>query len=74
MLTSPTQQSANRTVKRSELSSNWRTKVDAPPRGVKNAKTQGLDGNLPQDYIQQRSARLERHNADNSSEHEPGVS
>ena len=39
MLTDPAQQSANRTASRSELSSNWRTKIDATPRIGNNAAT-----------------------------------
>ena len=53
MLTNPAQQSANRTASRSELSSNWRTKVDAAPSTGNNAATR--TGPLFQpDYLQQR--------------------
>ena len=39
MLTTPAHQSANRTASRSELSHNWRTKIDAPPTTGNNAAT-----------------------------------
>lgn len=39
MLTDPVRQSANRTASRSELSRNWRTKIDAPPTTGNNAAT-----------------------------------
>ena len=37
--TDPAKQSANQTASRGELSSNWRTKIDAPPRAGNNAAT-----------------------------------
>ncbi len=56
MLTDPAQQSANRTASRSEISSNWRTKVDAPPRTGNNAtiRTSGLPSRP--DHRQQRGS------------------
>ena len=51
MLTNPAQQSANRTASRSELSTNWRTKVDAPPTTGNNAAAPPPG---PSDNLQQR--------------------
>ena len=57
MLTDPAQHSANRTATRSELSSNWRTKTDAPPRTGNNAATPTPGPSSKPDYLQQRSIR-----------------
>ena len=48
------QQSVNRTASRSELSSNWRNRVDAPPTTGNNAATRTLGPPSKPDYIQQR--------------------
>lgn len=53
MLTDPPQQS-NRTASRSELSNNWRTKVDAPPKPSNNAATQISGPHFEPDYLQRR--------------------
>lgn len=52
MLTDPAQQSANRTGSRSELSSNWRTKIDAPPTAGNNAATRTQAPLSKPDYLQ----------------------
>ena len=57
MLTDPAQRSANRTATRSELSSNWRTKTDAPPRTGNNAATPTPGPASKPDYLQQRNIR-----------------
>ena len=54
MLTDPAQQSANGTASRSELSNNWRIKVDAPPSTGNNAATWTPGPPSKPDYIQQR--------------------
>lgn len=54
MLTDPAQQSANRTASRSELSNDWRTKVDTPPRIGNNAATRTSGPPYKPDYLQQR--------------------
>lgn len=56
MLTDTAQQS-NRTANRSELSNNWRTKVDAPPRASNNAATRISSPRFEPDYLQQRDLR-----------------
>lgn len=56
MLTDPAQQSANRTASRSELSSNWRTRVDARPSTGNNAATPTPGPPSKPDYIQQRGS------------------
>ena len=53
MLTDPAQQS-NRTASRSELSNNWRTKVDAPPKASNNAATRISSPHFEPDCLQQR--------------------
>lgn len=69
MLTNPAQQSANRTASRSELSSNWRTRIDAPPRIGNNAatRTPGLTSKPAQRQqsdllIQGRGSNVDRSN------------
>ena len=57
MLTDPVQQSANRTARRSELSTNWRTKVDAPPSTGNNATTRTTGPPSKSDYLQKRHQR-----------------
>ena len=57
MLTDSAQQSANRTATRSELSSNWRTKIDAPPRTGNDAATRTPGPPSKPDYLQQQSSR-----------------
>ena len=54
MLTDPAQQSTNRTASLSELSSNWRIKVDAPPTAGNNAVTPTPRLPSQRDYCQQR--------------------
>ena len=54
MLTDPAQQSTNRTVSRSELSSNWRIKPDAPPTAGNNTATRTPSLPTQPDYCQQR--------------------
>lgn len=57
MRTDPAQQSANRTASRSQLSSNWRTKIDAPPTAGNNAATPTQAPLLMPDYLQRRDLR-----------------
>lgn len=52
MLTDPAQQSANRTTSRSELSRNWRSKIDAPPTTGNNAATRTPGQVSRPDYLQ----------------------
>ena len=73
MLTDSAQQSANRTVTRSELSSNWRTKPDAPPRTGNNAATPTPGPLSKPDYLQQRNIRDLRKDEKESKFHEPVV-
>lgn len=54
MLTNPAQQSANRTAGRSELSNNWRTKIDEPLKTGNIAATRTLGPHSKPDYLQQR--------------------
>ncbi|CAF9942587.1 MAG: hypothetical protein ALECFALPRED_009829 [Alectoria fallacina] len=54
VLTDPAQQSANRTASRSDLSSNWRTKGDAPPRTDNHAAIRASGPPSKPDYLQQR--------------------
>ena len=56
MLTDPPRQSANRTASRSELSSNWRTKIDSPPTTGNNAATVTPGPPSKPDYIRQRDS------------------
>ena len=56
MLTDPPRQSANRTASRSELSSNWRTKIDSPPTTGNNATTWTPDPPFKPDYVHQRDS------------------
>ena len=55
MLTDPAQHSANRTATRSELSSNWRTKADAPSRTGNNATTPTPGPPSKPDHLEQRN-------------------
>ena len=57
MLTDPAQQSTNRTAGRSELSSNWRVKIDATPTAGNNAATRAPYLPSQPDYCQQRDFR-----------------
>ena len=57
MLTDPAQQSANRTASRSELSRNWRTKIDSPPSTGNNAATRTSGPSSRPDYLQRRTFR-----------------
>lgn len=57
MLTDPAQQSANRTGSRSELSSNWRTRIDAPPTAGNNAATRTQAPLEKSDYLQRLDFR-----------------
>ena len=56
MLTDPPRQSANRTASRSELSSNWRTKIDSPPTTGNNAATWTPGSPFKPDCIRQRDS------------------
>ena len=69
MLTDPAQKSANRTATRSELSSNWRTKTDAPPRTGNNAATPtpGLPSK-PVDLEQRNVRYLRKDDKENESD------
>lgn len=67
------QQSANRTASRSELSSNWRTKVDAPPTTGNNAATRARGPPSKPDHIQQRDI-WGKSKHQNRSEHNGPVS
>lgn len=71
MRTDPAQHSANRTATRSELSSNWRTKTDAPPRTGNNAATPTLGPLSKPDYLEQRNIRYLRTDEKESKFHEP---
>ena len=73
MLTDSAQQSANRAATRSELSSNWRTKPDAPPRTGNNAVTPTPGPLSKPDYLEQRSIRYLRKDEKESKFHEPDV-
>ena len=70
MLTDPAQHSANRTATRSELSSNWRTKTDAPPRTGNNAATPTPGPASKPDYLQQRNIRNLRNLCKDEKENE----
>ena len=56
MLTDPRRQSANQTASRSDLSSNWRTKIDSPPSTGNNAATWTPGPPSKPDYIRQRDS------------------
>ena len=71
MLTDSAQHSANRTATRSELSSNWRTKTDAPPRTGNNAATPTPGSLSKPDYLEQRNIRYLRKDEQENKVHEP---
>ena len=54
MLTDPAQQSANRTASRSELSNNWRTKIEKSHGTGNDALTQTPGSPSKPDHLQQR--------------------
>ena len=56
MLTDPPRRSANQTASRSELSSNWRTTIDAPPTTGNNAATWTPGSPSKPDYIRQHDS------------------
>ena len=56
MLTDPPRQSANQTASRSELSSNWRTKIDSPPTTGNNTAGRTPGPASKPDYIRQRDS------------------
>ena len=57
MLTDLAQQSTNRTATRSELSSNWRTKLDATPTTGNNATARIPDLSFKPHFRQQYGSR-----------------
>lgn len=67
MITNPAQQSTNRTTTRSELSGNWRTKIDAPPREGNDAASPTPARPTGRDYLQQRNDKLNRDNVKRSA-------
>ena len=71
MLTDSAQHSANRTATRSELSSNWRTKIDAQPRNGNNAAAPTPGPLSKPDYLEQRNIRYLRRDEKVIKFHEP---
>ena len=73
MLTDPVQRSANRTATRSELSSNWRSKIDAPSRTGNNAATPTPGPPSKPDYLEQRNLWNLRKDEKESEFNEPVI-
>lgn len=71
MLTNPAQQSANRTGSRSELSSNWRTRIDAPPTAGNNAATRTQAPLEKPDYLQRLDFQNRSSNKDETKFNRP---
>ena len=71
MLTDPAQQSTNRTASRSELSRNWRVKIDATPTAGNNAATRTPCLPSQPDYCQQRDFRSRREGKKETKPEEP---
>ena len=71
MLTDPPRQSANQTASRSELSTNWRTKIDSPPTTGNNATAWTPDPASKPDYIRQRDSWGKRKDLNENNPKQP---
>lgn len=64
MLPNTAQRSVNRIATRSQLSANWRTKIDAAPREGNNATGPTLLKPAAKTYLQPRNNKLENQHKD----------
>ena len=73
MLKDPSQHGTNRTATRSELSSNWRTKTDAPPRTGNDTATSTPGPSSKPDYLHQRNSWSLRKDEKQNKSDEPVI-